>query len=140
MKTDVVLHELVAHGKVAGNCSRFVVVVGEHRIDLQFACKVWNRLAGTCVTKHQRSAEFSNCATQFANTFPDELDAPIAFVRQQIEDFRVEHEHAIHAPRRFQGVMKTGVVGDAQVAAEPEERGIEQWWGHSGVVNHAVNG
>jgi hypothetical protein len=29
----------------------------------------------------------------------------------------------MHAPRRFQGVIKPGVVGDAQIAAEPEERG-----------------
>jgi hypothetical protein len=56
--------------------------------------------------------------------FVDELDAAVR-ARQRVEDVAVEDEGAPDPPGRSAGVVERGMVLDAQVAAEPDQRGVE---------------
>jgi hypothetical protein len=69
-------------------------------------------------------AEPGEIGGQGVDALDDELDAPVG-ARQLVEDRAVVDEGAPHLARRPEGVVEGGVIGDAQVAAEPDERGVE---------------
>jgi len=53
------------------------------------------------------------------------VQGPRSIELPRVEDRAVEDEGAPHVARRLERVVEGGVIGDAQVAAEPDQRGIE---------------
>ena len=125
MKADVALHERVADCQIASDGVRLVVIVGENGIYCKFTRQSRNHFIGARMANHQSAAQCLQCCTQFANTFPNELDAPVLPVGQGIENCAIKYKYAVHAPGGFQGMIKTRIVGCAQITAEPEQGGIQ---------------
>ena len=69
-------------------------------------------------------AERGEVGGERVDALDDELDAPVG-ARQLVEDGAVVDERAPHLARRAQRVVERGVVGDAQVAAEPDQRAVQ---------------
>ena len=57
--------------------------------------------------------------------FPDEFDATVGALAQRIENIGVENEHWHHGAAGFERMVQRGVVVQAQVAAQPNQCGIE---------------
>ena len=72
-----------------------------------------------------RCAEGGQLPVQVGQAVNDELDPAIG-ARQRIEDFAVEDEHTPHMTRRAQRVVQRCVIVAAQVAAKPDECGIDR--------------
>ena len=66
---------------------------------------------------------------ELAERLADEFDAPVGarvVVRlERVEDLAVEDEGAMDAPGAPQRLAERGVIGVAQVAAEPDKHCIE---------------
>jgi hypothetical protein len=121
---DACIQQRALYCAVAGDRLRLVVVVRVHRLHAQRAGIPRDLVARPSVQKREAAAEPFERVAQLGDALPDELHAPIRALLQRIEDFGVEHEHAVHGARRPQGVMQGGVILAAQVAPEPHQRGI----------------
>jgi hypothetical protein len=75
------------------------------------------------VVQHDERAAARSSEPPAREARVDELDAPVGARGQRIEDLAVEDEGAVHPRRRAQRVVEAGVVGDAKIAPEPEQRG-----------------
>ena len=129
---DAAVGERAAHAGVARERVRVVVVVGEDRLHVQLGGQGDDLVGAVAVADEQahvrrrraRSPSARQLGVERADALADELDAPVG-ARQRVEDRAVEDEGAPDLARRAQRVVERRVVGDAQVAAEPDERGVE---------------
>ena len=106
-----------------------VIMVGKNRIDRKSGGKRWQCAAGRVVPHEQtrkgsamRLAKPLELTVQVHKGFPNELNAAVA-TRQIVKNLAVEYKSAIHLLARLQGMMKSGVVIDSQVAPEPHQTG-----------------
>jgi hypothetical protein len=123
--------ERAAHAGIALQGVRVVIVVGEHRLHLQCLRERRQRLVRhalphdeACTLHPVRLAQRTQLRVQVHEAVANELDAPVG-PGQRREQLGVEHEAAPDPPRLPQGVVQGRLVLDAQVAAEPHERGVE---------------
>jgi len=75
----------------------------------------------------ERPAALAQRAVELDHGGVDELDPAVggqSFVEQLVQDRPVEDERAVHAPRLPQRVVQRGMVVRAQIAPEPDERGV----------------
>ena len=128
---DAAVGEGAARAGVAGERERVVVVVGEHRLHVQLGGEGDDLVGADPVPDQQAHvgdaaalAEPGQIGRQGADALDDELDAPVG-ARQLVEDGAVVDESAPHLARRLERVVEGSVIGDTQVAAEPDERGVE---------------
>ena len=69
-------------------------------------------------------ADLGQIGVQRLDALEDELDPPVG-ARQRVEEGAVEDEGAPDPARRPQGVVQRGVVDAAQVAAKPDQGGVQ---------------
>ena len=143
---DAAIGEGAARARVAGERVRVVVVIGEHRLDVKLD-REGDDLVGAVAVANQeanvrhavRRAEPGQVGGEGVDALDDELDATIG-ARQLVEDRAVVDERAPDLARRPQRVIERGVVGDAQVAAEPDQRRVEGLLHGRQVCRKAVRG
>lgn len=109
---------------IARERHRLVIMIGVHRLHAQRSRQPGNFHAGTAVQDDQLPAARRQVAPEFVHRLQDEFDATVAARWQNIKDFSVVDKNAINAARRLQRGVEGCVVGDAQVAAKPHQRGI----------------
>jgi hypothetical protein len=119
----------------------FVVVVGVDRLHAQQGRQFWNFLARVAVSHDQPAcgtaggrgrqigqgmlqAQLFEGGVELDHAVADERHAPVG-TGQRVQDGGVEHKNTPDASGIFQGVVKRGVIGDTQVAAEPDQGGIK---------------
>jgi hypothetical protein len=110
--------------RVAGDRLGFVVLVEVDGSDIEFGRQAWDQVARGAVTHQQAAAELAQFRIQFAQAGVDEAH-PAVIARQAGQDLGVEHEDAINAavlPGVAQCMVQGGMVEDAQVASEPDQR------------------
>lgn len=76
------------------------------------------------VSHEQTAAPGAQGGVEFDERFADELDTPVA-ARQLVENVAIQYENAVHPTRPAHGFGKRCVVVITQVAAEPDQHGIE---------------
>jgi hypothetical protein len=52
----------------------------------------------------------------------DELHAPVASVLEFVQDKSVIYKYYENGPATFEGVVQCGIVVQAQIASEPDQR------------------
>ncbi len=78
-------------------------------------------MAGVVVEHVECTAHRTQRFAQFLHAFPKELDPAVGAVLQPVEDLAVEYENALHRRVRLEGRIQGGMIGKAQIAAEPDE-------------------
>jgi hypothetical protein len=111
---------------VARDGAGFVVVVGEYRLRVQLVRQARDLVCGAPVAHDQVSSPCTQAGVEFAEAGMDELHAAVV-ARQAGQDVGVEHERAVDATgavtlRRAQRMVQRGMVLDAQVTPEPDQR------------------
>jgi hypothetical protein len=119
---------------------RLVVLVGEDRVHAERGGEARDRVARAVVAHDEVAAPGAQPGLQLGHAAVDEFHPPVGARRERIEDFAVEDEGAVDAPGRAQRVVEPGVVVAAQVAAEPEKRGVVRLHGSGSTVWLAVGG
>ena len=75
------------------------------------------------------AAQLTQVCVQLHQRFTDELHAPVG-TGQGGEDVVVEDEHAMHLPALAQRMVEGGMVGQAQVAPQPDQaHRVRRWHG-----------
>ncbi len=123
--------ERAADARVARQRVRVVVVVGVDRLHVQRRGEV-DDLVGALAVAHEQAdarhavacAEAREIGGERVDALDDELDAPVG-ARQRVEDRAVVDECAPDLARCLERVVERGVVGRAQVAAEPDQGAVD---------------
>ena len=123
LERDAVFLEHRRDMRIARDGLWLVIVIGEHRVHVQRLRKLRNRVACLVIKHMQRAAHCRKRGTQLDHAFPYKFNAAICFVRQDIENFAVEYEHAMYALGVGQRGVQRSIIKRPQIAAKPEQGG-----------------
>ena len=99
-------------------------MIDKDRVDTELRCQFGYELFRLPMQDSQPAADILQFRIEFNDRLADELDAPVMPLRQGVEDAGIEDEGAIHPPARLERAVQCRVVVYAQVAPEPEKRGV----------------
>ena len=136
---DAAFCQRTTHGGIAGERVRIVVVARIDGLHVQVVGQ-GDDLVGRLAVPHQqanpvravRLAERGQRRIERHHALLDELHAPVG-PGQRAEDLGVVDEHAPDLARRPQGEVQGRVIVSPQVAAEPDERGVEDLF-HAAII------
>ena len=127
---DAQAGELAAHGGVARNRLRLVIVGREHRLHAELAGQRRHFGGGRTVAHDQpgfgAAGQRAQLGVELQQRRMDELN-PAVGARQGDEDVAVEDKDAVHLPALLQCQAQGRVVVDAQITPEPHQPGIERF-------------
>ena len=122
--------QCLRYRRIAGQGLRFIIMGGKDH-----PCA---HGAGYCGNFHQRVAMAANesgvrChgaqgGVDFHQRLADELHPPVA-TRQRVEDAGIEHKDQHDLLRGAEGRVQRRMVMQAQVTAQPDQRGAGLWGG-----------